>query len=271
MDEDIKRMVDNVLQCPALQVQRKIQELFQAKLQGEFEFLVPIIGYLVKNKLHDRDEMNGENLGKVFYNKVIYIRPLHILAIDDENELINKVEQSDQELANETSASKTSMQIQQGSNKRNTESRIVAFSEDYLLECDDVIRFYVVDRCLASITQFKNGLDILDVYANTKKYPEYFIELMCNTKEGILTLTKLKKEFNIIYSEQGSNKRNTESRIVAFSEDYLLECDENEDEYVCSLEEILTFYTCGLELFLPTIHIAYDKFKYKMTYGIMSS
>lgn len=66
-----------------------------------------------------------------------------------------------------------------------------------------------------------------------KMYPEYFIELMCNTKEGILTLSKFKEIFTITYSEEGSNKRHTESRIIAFWQDYIIECDGNQRLHIC--------------------------------------
>lgn len=81
-----------------------------------------------------------------------------------------------------------------------------------------------MERSKKSLDQFIEGLEILNVYNYIKQFPEYFIELFCNTTEGALTLTKMETLFCIKYSEEGSNKRNLESRIAAFWKDYLLEC-----------------------------------------------
>lgn len=71
------------------EIKSKIIECFGDKLtEGAFEILVPISGYLVRPKLNDDQELNGSTMLKIFYNKPIYIRPLHFeenIIQDQEN------------------------------------------------------------------------------------------------------------------------------------------------------------------------------------------
>ncbi|XP_031333130.1 G2/M phase-specific E3 ubiquitin-protein ligase-like [Photinus pyralis] len=130
------------------------------------------------------------------------------------------------------------------------------------------------------------------------EYPDCFHPVMCETKLK-LTAKSLEDCFDIVYNPSGSNKRQTENRILAFFRDYLLDSEGGESE--ATLADILIFITgadtipplgfplqpkilfghetnslypkantCALQLELPVVHSDYDSFKKSMEFGILN-
>lgn len=66
-----------------------------------------------------------------------------------------------------------------------------------IISIADTFTFYGVERTEKSLQQFIDGLNILNVFYTVKRYPEYFVELLCYTTEGILTLNTINNLFDV--------------------------------------------------------------------------
>lgn len=64
----------------------------------------------------------------------------------------------------------------------------------------------------------------MDLLNYIQKYPQYFIEAFCSCNLNIITPETFESLCYINWSEEGSNKQQTESRIIAFWKDYLQDC-----------------------------------------------
>ncbi|KAJ3640473.1 hypothetical protein Zmor_003767 [Zophobas morio] len=115
-----------------------------------------------------------------------------------------------------------------------------------LEEKEDIIertlRFYNFYRIKAALDQFIEGLKIGDVYDLMVKHPDLFYPLMCSEPPA-LTAEIMINLFEVVYSCEGSNIRDAENRTISYWRDYLMDCEEVEDEDGVTLKEILIFAT----------------------------
>ncbi|XP_031327303.1 G2/M phase-specific E3 ubiquitin-protein ligase-like [Photinus pyralis] len=164
---------------------------------------------------------------------------------------------------------------------------------------DATVKFYHIYRTKPALDQLIDGLKTCNVLEFLQNHPILFEDIVCDNKSK-LNNTIIEELPTVMLSEVGSNKRQTQNRILAFWRDYLLDCEEENSN--CSLEELLVFVTgadtvpalgfgtkiyirfqhddkmmypkantCGLELYLPTCHTNFDDFKYHMDFGIGNS
>ncbi|KAJ7985264.1 hypothetical protein DPEC_G00350270 [Dallia pectoralis] len=137
----------------------------------------------------------------------------------------------------------------------------------------DYLKWYIIDRNHSAIERFKDGLSSLQVLTVLQQHPD----------------TKL--------SLRGSNKWVQEEKTLSFWADYLLDCEESQNE--ATLEEVFMFATgvpcippagmepqprlhflasstlpmantCANTLMLPLLE-NYNTFKAKMSFGIKNS
>lgn len=64
----------------------------------------------------------------------------------------------------------------------------------------------------------------MNAWEKLRKFPNELRTIMC-FKKCNLTSEKLKELFKVNLSEEGSNNRNIENRILAYWRDYLIDCD----------------------------------------------
>lgn len=88
----------------------------------------------------------------------------------------------------------------------------------------DVVNYYVHDRVSNCIDQLRDGFKTMHLLEYMEKFPEYFIEVLCDCKTNVLSVIAFESLCNIDWSEEGSNHRRTESRIIAWWRDYLQDC-----------------------------------------------
>lgn len=68
--------------------------------------------------------------------------------------------------------------------------------------------------------RFRDGLKTLGVLEQIQKHPESFRPVMCYNPKP-LTADQVDELFHIRWSEEGSNQKREEERVVAFWRDYL--------------------------------------------------
>lgn len=72
------------------------------------------------------------------------------------------------------------------------------------------------------IYRFKLGLSTLDVLDAIRKFPQAFQPAFCHT-ETKLTSQEIDQMFSIVMESQGSNKRQTQSKVTGWWRDYLID------------------------------------------------
>lgn len=88
------------------------------------------------------------------------------------------------------------------------------------------MKYFLVYKNKLAYDQFLDGLNILNAWDKFKKFPDQLRALMCY-KEDNITAELLKSMFRVILSKSGSNRRNVENRVIAYWNDYLVDCEGN--------------------------------------------
>ncbi|XP_059183628.1 G2/M phase-specific E3 ubiquitin-protein ligase-like isoform X2 [Centropristis striata] len=112
----------------------------------------------------------------------------------------------------------------------------------------DFMQWYFIYRNHFSIQRFKDGLSTLNVSHALEQHASTFKAFMCSSVEQ-LTSTTLDNLFEVQLSEQGSTRRQEETRVLAFWRDYLLDTEDRKTGL--SLADILMFAT-GLSSLPPS-------------------
>ncbi|KAM3623428.1 uncharacterized protein V6R79_011030 [Siganus canaliculatus] len=112
----------------------------------------------------------------------------------------------------------------------------------------DFMQWYFIYRNHFSIQRFKDGLSALNVTHALEQHASIFKAFMCTSVEP-LTATTLEDLFKVQLSEQGTTRRQEETRALTFWRDYLLDTEEKQTGL--SLAEILMFAT-GLSSLPPS-------------------
>ncbi|KAL1489197.1 hypothetical protein ABEB36_014130 [Hypothenemus hampei] len=120
----------------------------------------------------------------------------------------------------------------------------ISNEEDKIKIIQGTLRFYVVSRIKEALDQFVEGLKTCGVYNYLKEYPHLFRSEMCDNPKSI-TSDDFEQLFSINYSEQGSNHRQKENKIISFFRDYLVDCE----------RKILVFIFLFFILFLRVVAI----------------
>lgn len=162
--------------------------------------------------------------------------------------------------------------------------------------------WYTLGRAYVAIEQFKEGLCLLGVLRAMESNPDVFNEVFCYRPLN-LSLVTFNQIVSVCFSEEGSNRRLTENRIMSYWGDYVQDIEEAETEISfsdvvffstgCKKLPPLGFYitveflhqpeingelskfpkanTCGCILALPVIHKSYQPFKDAMTFAVANS
>lgn len=112
----------------------------------------------------------------------------------------------------------------------------------------DFMQWYFIYRNHFSIQRFKDGLSALNVIHALEQHASIFKAFMCSSVEQ-LTSTTLENLFEVELSEQGTTRRQEETRVLAFWRDYLLDTEDKQTGI--SLSDILMFAT-GLSSLPPS-------------------
>ncbi|KAI7790239.1 hypothetical protein IRJ41_020994 [Triplophysa rosa] len=104
---------------------------------------------------------------------------------------------------------------------------------------EDILMFQVVNRVRGPFEKFRDGLKTLGILAKLQQHPEAFRSTFCH-QPNQLTADILDDLFEIKWSENGSNKRANENRVIAFWRDYLQDVEEEGSQ---RLGAILAFAT----------------------------
>ncbi|XP_016417290.1 G2/M phase-specific E3 ubiquitin-protein ligase-like [Sinocyclocheilus rhinocerous] len=91
---------------------------------------------------------------------------------------------------------------------------------------EDLLMFQVVNRVRGPFERFRDGLKTLGVLAKVQQQPEAFRSVFCH-QPNQLTADIMDDLFEIQWSENGSNKRANENRVIAFWRDYLQDVEGN--------------------------------------------
>lgn len=83
-----------------------------------------------------------------------------------------------------------------------------------------------MNHAKSSYYRFRDGLKTLGVLAKVQKHPEAFRSVLCH-QPNQLTADIMDDLFEIQWSENGSNKRANENRVIAFWRDYLQDMEGN--------------------------------------------
>ena len=108
---------------------------------------------------------------------------------------------------------------------------------DKIVQC--TINWYVLGRSQPAYYSFKEGLGVLEAML---KYPNLFRETFCYNSEHLMSVFIVKR------AEEGSNRRNVESLVLSYWNDFLQ--DAEEDPTQINLLEIL-FFACSCKIFPP--------------------
>ncbi|XP_034562255.1 uncharacterized protein LOC117828943 isoform X2 [Notolabrus celidotus] len=160
---------------------------------------------------------------------------------------------------------------------------------------EDYLKWYIIGRNTSVIERFKDGLASLMFLEALCQHPAVLAPVLC-CKDKKLTAMDIEELFMPLLSPVGSNKRRTESQVLSFWSDYIMDCEE---QGPVSLEELLMFATglrslppagmtphpslsfleesmypmantCSNTIKLPLLP-AYDLFKKNMDFGIQNS
>ncbi|XP_055009244.1 G2/M phase-specific E3 ubiquitin-protein ligase-like isoform X1 [Boleophthalmus pectinirostris] len=109
----------------------------------------------------------------------------------------------------------------------------------------DFMQWYFIYRNHFSIQRFKDGLSTLNMIHALEQHASIFKTFMCSSVEQ-LTSTILENLFEVQLSEQGTTRRQEETKVLAFWRDYLLDTEDKQTGL--SLPDILMFATglCSL-------------------------
>lgn len=162
----------------------------------------------------------------------------------------------------------------------------------------EATNWYFFGRTSSAFERFKLGLSTLDVLDAIRKFPQAFQPAFCHT-ETKLTSQEIDQMFSIVMESQGSNKRQTQSKVTGWWRDYLIDAQEEETgvslgeilafatgtdyppalgwetkpsiEFIYSSDLLPTANTCANILRLPTVHKEYEDFKKNMDFAIQNS
>ncbi|KAL1276872.1 hypothetical protein QQF64_023545 [Cirrhinus molitorella] len=107
---------------------------------------------------------------------------------------------------------------------------------------EDLLKFQVVNRVRGPFERFRDGLKTLGVFSKVQQHPEAFRSVFCH-QPNQLTTDIMDDLFEIQWSENGSNRRANENRVIAFWRDYLQDVEEEGSQ---GLEAILAFATADI-------------------------
>ncbi|XP_048036096.1 G2/M phase-specific E3 ubiquitin-protein ligase-like isoform X2 [Megalobrama amblycephala] len=125
----------------------------------------------------------------------------------------------------------------------------------------DFIQWYILYRNQYSIQRFRDGLSTLDVIHALEQHPSVFRPYMCYSVEK-LKPESLEAVFKAQLSEDGSTRRQEETRILGYWRDYLL--DTGEQETGVFLQDILMFAT-GLDSLPPSTILPQPRLSFEWT------
>lgn len=174
--------------------------------------------------------------------------------------------------------------------------RFMRTLEDKKKVVADYIQWYFIYRNHLSIQSFREGLATLDFLNALEQHPSLFFSFMCYT-ETRLTADLLENIFHVQFGPPGSSRRQEETRVISYWQDYLLSVEERNGSL--SLEDILMFATglreippaaiqpkprllfqttsrfpvadvCANTIKIPVLH-SYEDFQEAMDYGIQNS
>ncbi|XP_019211544.1 G2/M phase-specific E3 ubiquitin-protein ligase [Oreochromis niloticus] len=174
--------------------------------------------------------------------------------------------------------------------------RFMRTLEDKKKVVADYIQWYFIYRNHLSIQSFREGLATLDFLNALEQHPSLFFSFMCYT-ETRLTADLLENIFRVQFGPPGSSRRQEETRVISYWQDYLLSVEERNGSL--SLEDILMFATglreippaaiqpkprllfqttsrfpvadvCANTIKIPVLH-SYEDFQEAMDYGIQNS
>ncbi|XP_076735306.1 G2/M phase-specific E3 ubiquitin-protein ligase isoform X2 [Maylandia zebra] len=174
--------------------------------------------------------------------------------------------------------------------------RFMRTLEDKKKVVADYIQWYFIYRNHLSIQSFRKGLATLDFLNALEQHPSLFFSFMCYT-ETRLTADLLENIFHVQFGPPGSSRRQEETRVLSYWQDYLLSVEERNGSL--SLEDILMFATglgeippaaiqpkpqllfqttsrfpvadvCANTIKIPVLH-SYEDFQEAMDYGIQNS
>ncbi|XP_019209661.1 uncharacterized protein LOC109198763 [Oreochromis niloticus] len=118
--------------------------------------------------------------------------------------------------------------------------RFMRTLEDKKKVVADYIQWYFIYRNHLSIQSFREGLATLDFLNALEQHPSLFFSFMCYT-ETRLTADLLENIFHVQFGPPGSSRRQEETRVISYWQDYLLSVEERNGSL--SLEDILMFAT----------------------------
>ena len=87
---------------------------------------------------------------------------------------------------------------------------------------DELCHFYVIDKACSALTQFKEGLSILNVLSLVQRHPNLFKDVFCHEPKP-LTANVIDGLFKTVYTEEGTRQREQQELIVMYWRDYLQE------------------------------------------------
>ncbi|KAK6493500.1 G2/M phase-specific E3 ubiquitin-protein ligase-like isoform X6 [Huso huso] len=91
----------------------------------------------------------------------------------------------------------------------------------------EATNWYFFGQTSSAFERFKLGLSTLDVLDAIRKFPQAFQPAFCHT-ETKLTSQEIDQMFSIVLESQGSNKRQTQSKVTGWWRDYLIDAQEEE-------------------------------------------
>ena len=113
--------------------------------------------------------------------------------------------------------------------------------------------WYILGRAWPALEQFKQGLSDLGVLEAVISSPEVFTLVFCYVPVD-LTADMFCDIITVCCSEEGSNKRTTESVVVSYWHDYLQDAEEG--EVTIALSDVL-FFTSGCKQ-LPPLRLGWE-------------
>ncbi|CAI5678533.1 unnamed protein product [Oreochromis niloticus] len=118
--------------------------------------------------------------------------------------------------------------------------RFMRTLEDKKKVVADYIQWYFIYQNHLSIQSFREGLATLDFLNTLEQHPSLFFSFMCYAETRVAA-DHVENIFHVQFGPPGSSRRQEETRVLSYWQDYLLSVEERNGSL--SLEDILMFAT----------------------------
>ncbi|MGH0130112.1 UNVERIFIED_CONTAM: hypothetical protein FKN15_006173 [Acipenser sinensis] len=272
-----------------------------------FEILMGLHNKVVKPNLVAGQTLSGFLIHKVFAAKALYLRPNKMLLQmphDDTNKITNAYASDLQDESQKPLNNESHCEVHQTGEELHQEIPTLQLTNTDVIcstpfsDLGNYENKAKAEYCIHGMNRFKLGLSTLDVLDAIRKFPQAFQPAFCHT-ETKLTSQEIDQMFSIVMESQGSNKRQTQSKVTGWWRDYLIDAQEEETgvslgeilafatgtdyppalgwetkpsiEFIYSSDLLPTANTCANILRLPTVHKEYEDFKKNMDFAIQNS